>query len=646
MLNQVITYVINILCQIVMFFEGIVFQFASYSYKLFSLMCQLNFNSLYAIISPLIDRLQAVIIVLVVYKLATTLIGMMANPESAPKAGTELIKNIAITVVLLITYNLIFSVMNEISMLILGAPPGYSYTVLNELAGVTGGEEDEGLIMRFVFGEKTDIGDVGDYIAFETMSIFLSNTTDTPEVENALYDGDDGYNFMNMHTLAPKIGKTVSYVPIGGLLIAAFLVYTFFNLAAEIGTRVFKLIVLQMLAPLAIITIISDGLKSSVWKKFWSTYLSVYKDIFIRILSTLIVTVLVSKFIANLGDFFGSALIGDDWLTNGLLLAIVVFAGYKFVLDAPKLIDSLFGSNIAGSKGDGFSSALGGMIAGGLTGMVGGAMAGGNVASRIGGALAGGLTGFGQGFVNGAKGQNIADAIKNTSSSSHKRTDNWKERGGFGQVTLAGLNDVSGRTKRQDKKMNMYQAQMDAVTAFEEAEKEYNESVNKAQIDAIKGGHAEASDMFGTDTAGNLYSSGYETVSLGESAEGYAQRMLEYDKSYQSAQAALAVQQKSGSEADIAAAQRKVIETRNEANKRAKDYWESKKSSATHSVDSKKRDDALVKANKELNRDAEVRRGDKDAIDVKTVKKDINSKQKKIQSTKGYKATHYEKKDK
>ena len=639
-------YIVSFLWKVCLFIEGIVYQLASYSYKLFSLMCQLNFNSLYAMVAPLIDRLQAVIIVLVVYKLATSLIGMMANPESAPKAGTDLIKNIAITVVLLITYNLIFSVMNEISMLILGAPPGYSYTVLNELAGVTGGEEDEGLIMRFVFGEKTDISNVGDFIAFETMSIFLSNTTDTPEIENALYDGDDGYNFMNMPALSSKIGKTVSYFPLVGILIAGFLVYTFFNLAAEIGTRVFKLLVLQMLAPLAIITIIKDGTGSSVWKKFWSTYLSVYKDIFVRVLTTLIVTVFISKFITNIGDFFGSALIADEWYTNGLLLAIVIFAGYKFVLDAPKLIDSLFGSNIAGSKGDGFSSAIGGMLAGGITGMVGGAMAGGNFFARAGGALAGGLTGFGQGFVNGAKGQNIADAIKNTSSASHKRTDAWKDRGGFGQVTIAGLNDASGRTKRQDKKMNMYQSQMDAVTAFEEAEKEYNESVNKAQIDAIKDGHAEASDRFGTDTAGNLYSTGYETVTLGESAEGYAQKMLEYDKSYQSAQAALAVQQKSGTEADIAAAQRKVIEARNEANKRARDYWESKKSSAAHSVDSKKRDDALVKANKELNRDAEVKRGERDAIDVKTAKREINSKQKKIQDTKGYKATHYEKKDK
>ncbi len=313
-------YIVSFLWKVCLFIEGIVYQLASYSYKLFSLMCQLNFNSLYAIVAPLIDRLQAVIIVLVVYKLATTLIGMMANPESAPKVGIDLIKNIAITVVLLITYNLIFSVMNEISMLILGAPPGYSYTVLNELAGVTGGEEDEGLIMRFVFGEKTDISNVGDFIAFETMSIFLSNTTDTPEIENALYDGDDGYNFMNMPALSSKIGKTVSYFPLVGLLIAGFLVYTFFNLAAEIGTRVFKLLVLQMLAPLAIVTIIKDGTGSGVWKKFVSTYLSVYKDIFVRVLVTLIVTVFISKFITNIGDFFGSALIADEWYTNGLLL--------------------------------------------------------------------------------------------------------------------------------------------------------------------------------------------------------------------------------------------------------------------------------------------------------------------------------------
>ena len=88
------SWLTEILATIGLFFDGLVFQLASYSYKLFSLMTQLNFNSLYAIVSPVIDRFQAIIMVLVAYKLVMGLINLLMNPEGAPAFGKEMIINI------------------------------------------------------------------------------------------------------------------------------------------------------------------------------------------------------------------------------------------------------------------------------------------------------------------------------------------------------------------------------------------------------------------------------------------------------------------------------------------------------------------------------------------------------------------------
>lgn len=622
-------WIVEVFWTILLAIEGVFFQLVSYVYKLFTLMCQLNFNSLYALISPLIDRIQAVIIVLVVYKLGTGLIGMMINPESAPKAGTELIKNIFITVACLLLYNVAFSALNEMSMLILGAPEGYSFTVLNELANVTGADADEGLIMRFVFGEETDISEVGDFLAFEIMSITIRNTSDTQEVENALYDGDDGYNFMQLSKLAPKVGKTVSYFPILGIAISIYLIYVFFNLSSEVGIRVFKLLVLQMFAPLAIITIITKGWSGSKMPGYIKTYFGIYINIFFKVLLTLVVTVVITKFFLNFKDFFVGVNLGDEWYTTGLLLMIIVFAGYKFVLEAPALIKSIFGIDMGKSEA-GFSSALGGMLAGGVAGAVGGFASGGSFGSKLAGGLAGSVAGIGQGAWNGAKGQGIVDAVKNTTSASNKRTADWKDRGGVGMVALGAANDVFGGTKRQDKKMGRYQEQMAAVEAYD-----------KAQVEAIKDEHLADTDAIlfngSSRTAGDVYSSGYETVSFGESSDAYAQRMLEYDKDYQKAQATLTSTQQSSTASadDIAKAQQKVLEARNEANKRAKEYWNSRKSSASGG----KVDEARKTANKKLGNNPN------DAIDVSATKKDIANKQKEIQSKKSYQATHNQKKE-
>lgn len=645
------TWFLELVYEILLFFDGLIFQLASYAYRLFSLMTTLNFNSLYAIVSPVIDRFQAIIIVLVAYKLVMGLINLLMNPENAPAFGKDMLINIFITVALMLSYNLIFSVMNEISMLILGTPPGYSYTVLGELAGVTGGK-DVGLIQRFVFGESTDIGDVGDYIAFQTLSIFVRDTTDSNEVEKALVDGD-GYDFMKLPALNTKVGKTVEYTPIIGMLVAGFLVYTFVTLAIEVGTRVFKLLVLQMVAPLIIITIIDKGYKGNgTIQSYLKEYFKTFTDVFIRVLSALVITVFISKAIMNIGALFGDATaIGDDWFTKGLLLIIIVFAGYKFVLDLPKFLAAVTGKDFY-SGTNGFGKYLGGLVGGTVgfaTGAIGGAAAGGGFFSRAGGALAGGIAGMGQGAYSGGKGGSIADAVKNGYGGAHKRNQDWKSRGGFGNVALGGFSDVTGNTRRMDKDMGTYQAQMEAVDAYDQAEKDYQAAFEQAQVDAIKGSTMSTSDQFviGTDDAtgaavtmgaDEIYSSGFQNIQLGENADSFAQTMIEYDREYQQTQASLDAAKAGGDSAAITEAQRKNIEARRDATKRAKDYWESKKSSASVSVDSSKRDEALSKANKALGN------AEGTAIDVKATRRDIQNKQKETQGKRSYKATHTESK--
>ena len=645
------TWFLELVYEILLFFDGLIFQLASYAYRLFSLMTTLNFNSLYAIVSPVIDRFQAIIIVLVAYKLVMGLINLLMNPENAPAFGKEMLINIFITVALMLSYNLIFSVMNEISMLILGTPPGYSYTVLGELAGVTGGK-DVGLIQRFVFGESTDIGDVGDYIAFQTLSIFVRDTTDSNEVEKALVDGD-GYDFMKLPALNTKVGKTVDYTPIIGMLVAGFLVYTFVTLAIEVGTRVFKLLVLQMVAPLIIITIIDKGYKGNgTIQSYLKEYFKTFTDVFIRVLSALVITVFISKAIMNIGALFGDATaIGDDWFTKGLLLIIIVFAGYKFVLDLPKFLAAVTGKDFSAGT-NGFGKYLGGLVGGTVgfaTGAIGGAAAGGGFFSRAGGALAGGIAGMGQGAYSGGKGGSIADAVKNGYGGAHKRNQDWKSRGGFGNVALGGFSDVTGNTRRMDKDMGTYQAQMEAVDAYDQAEKDYQAAFEQAQVNAIKGNTMSTSDEFviGIDDAtgtavtmgaDEIYSSGFQNIQLGESADSYAQTMIEYDREYQQTQASLDAAKAGGDSAAITEAQRKNIEARRDATKRAKDYWESKKSSASVSVDSSKRDEALSKANKALGN------AEGTAIDVKATRRDIQNKQKETQGKRSYKATHTESK--
>ena len=72
-----------------LFLEGIIYELVAYAYKLFTLMTRLNFNSIEAIMGPLISRMKAVIMVLIVFKLGMELISMLLNPDAVFKKGKE-----------------------------------------------------------------------------------------------------------------------------------------------------------------------------------------------------------------------------------------------------------------------------------------------------------------------------------------------------------------------------------------------------------------------------------------------------------------------------------------------------------------------------------------------------------------------------
>ena len=67
--SSVATWIFLPLNAIFLTLDGIIFSLVAYSYKLFMLMAQMNFNVIYAWMGPLIDRVKALILVLILFKL-------------------------------------------------------------------------------------------------------------------------------------------------------------------------------------------------------------------------------------------------------------------------------------------------------------------------------------------------------------------------------------------------------------------------------------------------------------------------------------------------------------------------------------------------------------------------------------------------
>ncbi len=499
---------------IMLLIDGVIYELVSYAFNLFMLMCQLDFSSLFGIVTPIVDRLKAVVMVLVVFKLGMSFIKWMIEPESAPKEGSKLVVNIFITAMFLIGYNFVFDLFNEIGMLIMGAPEGRDFVVLNQVADISGG--DEGLIMRFIFGEGAQVENIGDYLAYESVKIFvhdIDNPEESPTVRDTICS-EEKCTFTKLVLLTSKLDKTVEYKFLISGLVGIYIIYSIVKVAIEIGVRMFKLLILQILAPIAIITIIDGGIKSSTFQTFYKKYISVYIEAFTRMASMLLIMVFIAKFFTNLDSFFGPISDTDAGLMTKLLLTVlVVVAAFKIGGSIPKFIDEALGTHMSGGdKKGGFGKFA--------TGLVGSAL---GLAGGIGAGVAAGAGGLGiamnaasgafNGFNSASKGNNIADFFKNTSATTkanRERAQKIARMGGGGQYALHGVENALGVTQRRQSQL---QRQADNAKALE--------NMMEARKNAAK-------------NYKNLYG-----VSYGDE-EAYAEKMLEYDQTYTNMRTAFA----------------------------------------------------------------------------------------------------------
>ena len=640
-------YVDNILARLGLWILGGIYRIVSYVYSVFILMCSLNFGVLEGIVSGLIDTVEAVIMVLVVFKVGMALINYMLEPEKAMKDGTKLVANILITAALLIGRNFVFGVFNELSMMIMGNPTGYPYTTLSTVASVANAQ-DEGLIMRAVFGSgKTE--DVGEYLAFSTVSLFVHdyNSPGTSDALKKAISTKEGYEFGKMSTLANKIDKEVEYVPFLGTAIGIFLIYSLVKSAIEIGIRMFKLLILQLLAPLAIITCVGDGLKSSTFQNFCKKYISVWIEAFTRMLTMLIAVVFVSKFFLNIGEFFGN-LTDAKGLTKGLVTVLVVVAAFKFATDVPKFIDEVLGTKISSGNTKNFLGGLLGFGAGALAGFIGGVAGGG-----IGGGLAGLATGGFKGAASGSKGNNVAEFFKGqkeVGAGAKTAGQNIAAKGGLGNVILGNVPGVSSSIRNaQDQKLAKLKRRADALDAYD-----------KSRANAIKdfkmGTNLYDKNGQSLGLTSNYYTNGVRDVKLGEDKDAYIEQLLQYDTDVISKQAALDAKIQSGGDST-----QERIDLENaiaSAKNRAGDYYDAVKNGVedensfvysdvnTSGVDSSvvahNRNDVKAKRQSYVNKlDAnDVGRVGTGAINTKTEKQRIYAEQAKITNTDSYARTH------
>lgn len=554
--------VIDILWYFLLLLDAIVYSVVVYIYNIFQIVAQLNFSVISSWTQPLVNRIEALIMVLILFKLGMSFIQYMITPEKfndKATGGSALLINIVICSVLLVSYQFIFTVFNELSMLIIGYQDGYEFTVLKQIADVESenGGDEAGLLGRFIFGEKFESENFGKQLAAITLFSFFDdkvNNRSDDALAKIYKQSSDEVNFFEITNIADAIyrdsndeeianhGSTEYRFPLLSTAVGIYLVYTLTVLTIEVAIRIFKLIILQITAPIAIITTIEGGTKSKTFQSFYKTYISVYTSLFLRVAVVYLVSALVIMFTQN----FDTLNIGTrSSIMGGFVFVIIVVSLFTFAKKIPSFIDKALGLNSSGD-GEGAAGFKGlmksmgaavGLGVGALGGMAAGVAAGGGV----GGAVSGLFGGAYRGATGGYRANNVADFFRNQRSNvgtSFGNTLRSQANGGFLRNAALGLGAATGvnaiHNARMDREIENENNSWKTVTDnYEKDQAKYDKNINKGneEISRLQDEMAGVDSGF-KDVQGNA-------IAYGASADDFARRVADNDMDVRVAEANL-----------------------------------------------------------------------------------------------------------
>lgn len=556
LLGSLATWVFHPLIVIALTFDGIVYSLVSYSYNLFLIMSKLNFDIIYGWFTPIIDRIKAVILVFIMFKVGISLVQYMLEPEKFNDknvGGAALIKNIGIVAILLILYPFVFSALNELSALIIGIPD-YNYSTLSTIADITGGEET-GLITRFIFGAEADVENFGKELSIGTLEIFLHSAGEGNSKIESIYgkmqSTDKNFDMMEIVTVATEVGRSIDYKwPLISTAAGLYIVYSLVTISIEIGIRMLKLVIMQILAPVIIVSMVGKGFAEPNWNRFCKQYISIYLSAFFRIATMYITIGFISKFFNDASVLFKISESQNDGVTPFIIKILMMVAAFKFSKELPKFIDGIlgthienpkhgFGSFVRGTLGAAFGSVVGlgtGLAAGAATGLTGGAL------------LANGLSGMVNGGVTGSKGKSVADYFKmpgNMATAGINRAQGIQKNGvggsiGRGAANFFGVAPIHDAriNSNLDQNNKTFEREMEALNnSFEAANQSRDERIQQLNDSntSLDGIERNIMNNMEHDNSTFTYGDG-SSIEFGRSSEDFAKLVAENDSEYMNAQ--------------------------------------------------------------------------------------------------------------
>lgn len=479
-------WIINALKKICLCIDAVVYGIAASLYGLFDEVVKINSAEYVEILQPLeviIDRIQVLIGIFVLFRLAISLLQRMVDPDEDKGATEKIITNVVISIILLASSGFIFDLFdkfqdvtigsnNVMANLVFGVDDAQDFvgkkagTVLTNKVFLSFFRYDDDIAGNIALGSIDAAIGIGSAIAQPALWVpaILSltesaviNSAGDDEVKEAILNVSRGTSILTLFNYVVHVKVDYKY-PVISTIAGVALCFYFWSFAIDIAIRMFKLLVLEIISPVPILLYI-DPKSSKYLQNFFTLYLSTFLELYIRL------------FIIYIAILLSFIVMGVTTSTGGFLLTIIIlFALFHFAKQLPNMIRKVFNLDFGGAgdlKGKGFLTA----VAGGVLGLGLGYASGKSQGLGWGQAFGTALTGAARGMYGGATSRDVKTFIANQRNA---RANNAKQAGeiaavrGWRNYLLGRAENMAGVGGRLDRQVAEYKKQAEKANAKKE----------------------------------------------------------------------------------------------------------------------------------------------------------------------------------
>lgn len=312
-------------------------------------------------VETIYKRVEVILAVIMVFYVSFQFIKYIVNPETfsdKEKGAPGLIKKMVIVVFLMGFGTSIFATADKIRNTIITKQvlPQLIFqdSANNNYSQDTAGYNFSSQMIRLFYTANPDVKDEkcdDNHTAAQTVELQLSNFA----------NGND----LQLSFCAGKYVKKDAFLFIGGdlhwlvnlewlyaILVGGFIAWVLINYCVEAAKIVFQLALLEVIAPIPIISYLSPD-KDGMFQKWGKQVLTTYLDLIVRLFIIYLMMYfcdLALKAFNNINSIIGNSVSGD--FMQMLVKIFLIIGLLYFAMQAPKLIKELLPKGMAGLSGN------------------------------------------------------------------------------------------------------------------------------------------------------------------------------------------------------------------------------------------------------------------------------------------------------